>query len=99
VKEVEERLQELEAKYSDLSQSYDALQIEYTVVKKELEKLMGDEERIDGASPNENACNISLSDSAYETPQGGLLEYSPFDESEFCFEQESIGENRDFGGV
>jgi AP-1-like transcription factor len=94
VKEVEERLQEMEAKYSNLSQSYDALQIEYTAVKKELEKLMGEEEKIDGASPN-----ISLSGSAYGTPQEGLLDYSLYDESGFCFEQESVDENRNFGGV
>jgi len=85
VKEVEQRLQELEGKYSDLSQSYEALQGEYLSLKNELEKMSQDDKRSDYSGESQSLGGSSY-DGTYHLPKGADFDCSLFDESLFNFE-------------
>ena len=83
MRELEQRLGELEGRHSDLSRSYESLQIEYTSVKQELDKLRTDRE---GSTRN-------YQPREWEESKGEILDPLLFDVSAFCFGQDD-GQDR-----
>lgn len=86
MRELEQRLGELEGRHTELSQSYDSLQVEYTSVKQELDRLRKENARLEGSSR-------SYQTKEYEEPSGEILDPLLFDVSAFCFDQDE-GQDR-----
>lgn len=91
MRELEQRLGELEGRHTDLSRSYESLQLEYGKVKQELEKL-----RSDGAA---HSHSHSQSSKSYpkdwdDSRSGEILDPLLFDVSAFCFDQDESHDRR-----
>ena len=79
MRELEQRLGELESLHNGLSRSYDSLQLEYTSVKQELERIQEENARLKSSSRNYQAVE-------FDEPNGEVLDPLLFDVSEFCFD-------------
>lgn len=92
MRELEQRLEELEGRHSDLARSYETLQVEYSGVKQELDRL-----RKEKTNPEHSA---SGSPSDFEQPnikvwaESKVESLDPllFDVSAFCFDHEESGQ-------
>jgi predicted nuclease with TOPRIM domain len=93
MRELEQRLAELEGRHTDLSRSYESLQIEYTNVKQELEKLRKDGSRVDAASSSSTSRHYHSR--GWEDSKGEILDPLLFDVSAFCFDQDEGHERKD----
>jgi AP-1-like factor len=89
MKEIEEKLAELQGQHSDLTRSYEALQVEYASVKQELDLLR---RRHESHSPEGSyvASSIREWEECRTEPTDPLL----FDVSAFCYEPEDEGEQK-----
>jgi AP-1-like factor len=83
MRELEQRLAELDTRHTDLSRSYESLQIEYTSVKQELEKLRKENARLESSSGSSK----HYSSKDWEQ-KGEILDPLLFDVSAFCFDQD-----------
>jgi AP-1-like factor len=93
MRELEQRLAELEGRHSDLSRSYESLQVEYTNVKQELEKLRKDNARLEGGSSSSSSRHYHSR--GWEDSKGEILDPLLFDISAFCFDQDEVHERKD----
>ncbi|KAK2625743.1 hypothetical protein QTJ16_005055 [Diplocarpon rosae] len=82
MRELEHRLGELEGRHSDLLRSYESLQIEYTSVKQELDKMCKDNGRLE--RPVRICQSREWGDSRAE-----IIDPLLFDVSDFCFDRDS----------
>jgi len=89
MRELEQRLGELEGRHSDLTKSYETLQLEYSSVKQELDRLRRENARVEGSSSGTR--NYHPKD--WEESKVEILDPLLFDVSAFCFDQEE-GEDR-----
>ena len=85
----EKHMRELETKLNELSRSYETLQVEYSSVKQELDKLR--KETMEGSNSS-NPRNYQAKD--WEESRREILDPLLFDVSAFCFEQEESDERK-----
>jgi hypothetical protein len=85
MKEIEEKLTELQGQHSDLTRSYEVLQVEYASVRQELEALRRRHEGASSPRPGMRDWNECRTE-----PSDPLL----FDVSAFCCEPDEEGEQK-----
>jgi chromosome segregation ATPase len=83
MKELEEKLTDLQGRHSELTQSYETLQLEYSAVKQELETLRNNYENV-LVTKRRYLSSIKEWDAPRAEPSDLLL----FDASAFCYEAE-----------
>jgi AP-1-like factor len=88
MRELEQKLSELEGRHNDLSRSYESLQLEYTSVKQELDKLRKNNTRSEGSSRN-------FESREWEQSKPEILDPLLFDVSAFCFDQEDNSDRKE----
>ena len=89
MRDLEQRLGELEGRHNDLTQSYESLQVEYSSVKQEMDKLRQENERLERAAPGRSMRK------GWENSKGEILDPVLFDVSAFCFDQENSEDSED----
>jgi AP-1-like transcription factor len=85
MRELEERLTQLQGQYDDLTQSYESLQLEYSTVRQELEALQRGSSTHETSSPAERIYHHDLVDwgeTLVETSNPVLFKVSAFDYSQ-----------------
>ncbi|KIN05506.1 hypothetical protein OIDMADRAFT_112975 [Oidiodendron maius Zn] len=90
MKEIEEKLDELQGQHSDLTRSYEALQVEYASVKQELDQLRRKNESHSPEDSSYAASSIREWEECQTEPTDPLL----FDVSAFCYEPEDEAEQK-----
>lgn len=85
MREIEEKLNELQGRHSDLAQSYESLQLEYSTVQRELQILRNKHER--PAEQRDYASETRAWDGIRAGPSDPLM----FDVSGYCYTQEVDG--------
>jgi AP-1-like factor len=83
MRELEQRLDELEGRHLDLCRSYESLQIEHSSAQQELEKLRKENARLEGSSGSSH--NYSEEGEEYKSE---ILDPHLFDVPAFCFGQD-----------
>lgn len=96
MRELEQRLGDLEGRHNELSRSYETLQVEYSSVKSELDRVRKENVRLEGPSSSSAAAASHASreyDSSHHGQRGWdeskveILDPVLFDVSAFCFDQ------------
>jgi len=93
MRELEQRLGEVEGRHTDLSRCYETLQVEYSSVKSELDRLRKENARLQGTHPASNITREYHSSHGHgqrewDESKVGILDPLLFDMSTFCFDQE-----------
>lgn len=85
MRDLEQRLGELEGRHTDLSRSYESLQVEYSSIKEELERLRRENAKLEGSSgsPRHHYTSKEWDESKRE-----IMDPLLFDVSAFCFDQD-----------
>lgn len=88
MRELEQRLAELESRHNDLTRSYESLQVEYSSVKQELDKLWKDKrlEKFEDSSKSNHSCDGDSSE--WDASRDEAMDPLLFDVSAFCYDQE-----------
>ena len=94
MRELEQRLGELEGRHTDLSRSYESLQAEYSTVKQELEKLRKENTRLEGGSSS-NSSSRNYQSKEWEESRREILDPLLFDVSAFCFDQDDSEDRKE----
>ena len=89
MRETEEKLTEFQGRYDALTQSYEALQLEYSVVKEELESLRSQHEN---GSPIRRSVPSGLRE--WDESGEGSADPLMFDDSMFCYDTAGDGNNQ-----
>lgn len=95
MRELEQQLNELEGRHSDLSRSYESLQVEYSNVKQELDKLRNEGSRNDGAASSSLMTSREYHHREWEDSKVEILDPLLFDVSAFCFDPEDVEERKE----
>lgn len=91
MRELEQKLGELEGRHTDLTRSYESLQVEYSSIKAELDRLRKDSSKTDDTS---RQSFMPSSDTTWDHSKDGGLDPLLFDVSAFCYDHEDDDDDR-----